>query len=185
MGSKQVQTFSIHEANVALYGTGTAVTEWTNIPLAAESTLELTMSEAPVTDGEGNIDYQWFHSPRCTAVLRAKQIAFRVLELISGNGISSVGAAEYLPLGSDAELTPPSVRLQLKCRARDVTNEANSYMHVVLYKCLVRYSPPGFAETTPSAITFNVTALKSLKDDSGNTLPGKGAFGSMRAMMAS
>jgi hypothetical protein len=184
MGSLNVLTFAIDEADIALYGTGAAVSEWTNIPIVSESSLELASTEAPVTDGEGNISYIWYHSQRCTAVLKAKQLAFRILELISGNGISSIGTAERLVFGTPEELTPPPVRLKLRCHARDMTNEANSHFEVVLYKCSMRYTPPAFAETTASALTFNVTALKATKNDSGATLPGKGAFGHMQGMVA-
>ena len=180
-GTIQVQTFSVYSGEIAAWNSGGAAS-WVTIPMVAEGSLELTMGEAQVTDGEGRINFQWYHSQRATVRLRVKQYFMRILEMISGNAVSSAAGAERLEFGTDAELTPPIVRLRLKARARDVTTEGTGYFHIIAYKAKGSISAPPMSETTPGEMTYTFTLLKSLKDAAGATLPGNGSFGYVSAV---
>ena len=175
-GTRQVKTFAINQAWISAYSQGVAAT-WTEVPIVADSTIELSYQEEDVRDAEGNLDSIWYHSPDGMVTLRAKVWHMRVLELITGNAVSSYGAGaeaggEGIYFGTECELSPPSVRLKMKVTGRD---HANSDTRVDVFVFCFKASGPfptiNMAETTPGDVTHELRLLKATDDDAGNTIP--------------
>jgi len=178
--TKQFKSFAVKKAYVAPYAAGAAV--WVEFPLVADGTLTATIQEAEVRDGEGNLNHTWFHTPDGTVTLRGKQTALRILELVTGNGVSSISGAERMYFGTDEELTPPLVRLKMVATAID-GSDTEGYIIVIAYKARGRFPSIGMAETTPGEISIEFRLQKSTLDDQGNTI--LSAMGHLDAVPAS
>ncbi len=176
MAETNVYTFAVNKVEIASYNNGAAPTSWTNIPVIAESTAEYTRGNADVSDAEGNLLNIWYHSQRARVTLRVKLFAFRVIEIATGSPVSSAQGADKMDIGVDAELNPPNVRLRLQQKAVDYTTGTTGYFEVVIYKARGALGPLTMRETTPGEYTIEFNALKSTKDEQGNTLPGNGAL---------
>ena len=179
--TKSYKSFAIRKAYIGAYAAAVAVT-WTEFPLAADGTLTATIQEAEVRDGEGSLEHTWFHTQDGTVTLRGKETALRILEIVTGNAVSSVSGAERMYFGTDAELTPPLVRLKMVAVAVD-GDDVDGFLIVVAYKARGRFPSIGMAETTPGEITIEFRLQKSEVDDQANTIPS--AMGHLEAVPSS
>lgn len=167
--TKNYKSFAIKKAWIGAYAAAQAVS-WTEFPLAADGTLTATIQEAEVRDGEGNLDHTWFHTPDGMVTLRGKETSLRILEIVTGNAVSSVSGAEKMYFGTDAELTPPLVRLKMVAAAID-GDDTEGYLIVVAYKARGKFPSIGMAETTPGEIAIEFKLQKSTVDDQANSIP--------------
>ena len=182
-GSEKWRYFAIKEAYVSAYSDGTAAS-WVELPLVAEGTLAISISAEDVTDGEGNIEWRWFHSQRAALTIRCKDWAMQVLEMITGNPVSSMPNTEAIDFGREEELTPPLVRFKLIAQSVDATAPATErYFRVLCYKVQCRFPEIGMAETTPGEVTINGDLLKSTYDTEGNAC--KKCFGRIEGLATS
>jgi hypothetical protein len=78
----------------------------------------------------------------------------RVLELISGNPVSSSDGYDKIEFGRDEEVTPPICRIRLYCKAVDDAGTTEGTMRVYLYAVQFGFPSIGMAETTPGEITL-------------------------------
>lgn len=174
-GTKQVKTFAIRQAWISAFTDGVAAS-WTEIPLVADSTLELTYQTEDVRDAEGNLDTIWYHSPDGTVTLRTKLWYMRVLELITGNAVSSYvsgddAGAEAIYFGTEGELSTNPVRLKMKVLGKDhAASDAQTFMYVYAWKATGPFPTINMAETTPGDVTHEMRLLKTTSDDLGNTV---------------
>jgi len=170
-GSKQVKTFGINEAYIAAYSNGVTAS-WEEIPLVQNGTLELTVQEEEVRDGEGFLDHIWYHSQDANVSLTTALWMMRVLELISGNAVSSYNttSAEAIHFGTDGEITPPSVRLKLRVQAKDHSSDATAYAWLYIFKARAAIPPFNAAQTAANQMEMNFRALRVTDDDQGRTI---------------
>uniref|UniRef100_A0A6M3XEV7 Tail protein n=1 Tax=viral metagenome TaxID=1070528 RepID=A0A6M3XEV7_9ZZZZ len=167
--SKQFKSFAIHKAYVAAYSASVAAT-WTEFPIVADGTLTLTVQEADVRDGEGSLDYTWYHTQDGMVTLRGKEASLRVLEMITGNdAVTSMAGKEKMYFGTDEELTPPLLRLKMVAKAVD-EDDTEGYIIVIAYKARGRFPTINMSETTPGEISIEFRLLKSTVDDQAITV---------------
>lgn len=173
--TKEYISFGITRARVAAFGSYPPT--WTEIKLTKEGTLRYTRSKLEVTDGEGDHSFTWLHSPRAMVTLRTAKETLRVLEIISGNNISSSAGGEYLTLGTDGELTPPLVMLDLTAVATDpdAASPTRLYRHVILYKAEAKLPDQEFKDTAANELTIEFDCFRSVTDEQGRAVPS--AFG--------
>lgn len=176
MSNQAVYTFGVNKVDVAPYNSGAAVTTWTNIPVVQDSNVAYTLAKAEVTDGEGYLQAQWFHTQRAKVTLTMSRFHFRALELMSGSPVSSYSGADAIQYGVNAELNPPYFRLRIQQKAIDAINNTAAYFEVILYKCVGVLPPLGAKAVTPTTYQVELDALLSTKDELGNTLDGNGAL---------
>jgi hypothetical protein len=177
------KSFAIKQAWVSEYSDGGAAT-WVLIPVVAGSTLDISRTAAEIRDGEGFLQYTWFHTITATLTIRAKEWSMRVLEMISGNPVSSAGGVDWIEFGRDEELSPPTVRFRLQCPAVDETGTVTGkYMYVYCYKVQCSFPSVGMEEVTPGEVTIEGNCLRCDDDDQGNDLPGD-VFGRIEALVA-
>lgn len=178
-GSFEFETFGINRARVAPYGTYPA--SWSTIPITKEGTLTLTTSKAEVADGEGDLDNTWFHSQRAMVKLTAAKQSMKILEIVSGNTVSSSGGIESIYFGTEGELTSPLVMLELDCVATDPAAAVPSrvYQTVILFKCRVKFPDLEYKAAAPGEIVLEFDSYKSIVDEKGNTIPI--AFGQLKS----
>ena len=172
-GSKVVKTFGVNQLDISAYASGQAAS-WTTLPLVGSGTLELTMQNEDVRDGEGDLDSVWYHSQDGTVTVVCKTWVMRALELISGNAVSSYGGGsgqEAIYFGTEGETNPPAVRLRLRVTAKDHNNsDATTYVWVYAFKATGPFPTFPAAEVTPGEMTLEMRLLKATDDDQGNTV---------------
>lgn len=156
--TEQWYSFAIKQAWVAAYSTSVAAT-WTELPVTSNSTIDVAVTRADVRDGIGDLQHTWFHTRTATLSLTMRQWGMRVLELISGNPVSSTSAHDSIDFGRDEEISPPKCRIRLKCDAVDETGVTEGYMYVYLYAVQFGFPSIGMAETTPGEITLEGSCL--------------------------
>ncbi len=141
----------------------------------------MVIAKADVLDGEGDINYVWRHSARCTVQLRAAKQSMRILEVVSGNTVSSAAGVERIYFGTDGELTPPVVVLDLVAVATDseAATPTRVYQQIVLFKCQVKFPDLQNRHVAPGEIVIDFDAYKSLKDENGSVIPS--AVGQLRS----
>jgi len=154
----QWYSFAVDQAHIAAYSTSVAAT-WTELPVVSGSTVDMAVTRADVRDGVGDIQHTWFHTRTATVTLTMRRWAMRVLELISGNPVSSSDGYDRILLGTSAEITPPKCRLRLRCQAVDENGENEGYMYVYLYAVQFGFPSIGMAETTPGEVTLEGSCL--------------------------
>ena len=133
MSLVKATTFAIVKAEISLNGGTSTPASWTNIPLAADGTVNYTQSKSEVTDGEGNIHQTWRHSQRANVMLRTKVAFPRLMEMISGSPVSSANGADLIYFGRTEELSPNRVRLRLQCRAVDHDTKAEGFAEAIVF----------------------------------------------------
>lgn len=176
MSLVKANTFAITKAEISAGGGTNAAPSWVEIPLTRTGTVEYTKSTADVTDGEGNLFHQWFHSMRAKVMLSTK-IAFpRMMELISGSPVSSAQGADLIYFGRDEELDANKVRLRLQCKARNYDTGTEGYAEAIVFSAQGGLASFSMQETTPGEFSFEFTGLKSSFDANGNAIPA--AYGS-------
>lgn len=180
-GSEQVVSFAVYKAYVAAYASGAAAT-WTEIPLAKEGTINLNVNMAEVTDGEGVLYHNFYHTQRATGSLRCARAAMRVIELITGNGSSSAVGTEIIAWGTDAEIQAPLMRLLFIAKAED-SDGNTGYFEVYVWKARGRMNVINLAETTAAETVFEFTCFRSTKDTAGNNR--ESAMGSIQLLRSS
>lgn len=175
------KSFAIDQAWVSTYTDGGAAT-WVEIPVVGGSTLDITRTPAEVRDGRGFLQYTWFHTLSATVTIRAKEWSMRVLEMISGNPVSSAAGVDFIEFGREEELTPPTVRFRLQCPLvdEDGGNSAKR-MLVYLYKVQCSFPSIGMEEVTPGEVTIEGNCLRCDDDDQGAALA-KDCFGRLQAL---
>jgi len=112
-GTRVAKTFGVDEAYVGTYNAGGAAT-FVQFPIVQDSTLELTYERAEVLDGMGRRQGIWIHSPSGRVTLRGGEASMRIMEMVSGSGVSSYASVDRIQFGTADELTPPTVRLKLR-----------------------------------------------------------------------
>jgi len=162
-------SFGINDAWVSAYTAGEAAS-WVQMPIVAGSTLDIARTAAEIRDGEGYLQKVWFHTLTATVTIRAKKWAMRVLELISGNPVSSASGVDKIEFGRDEELNPPYVSFKLKVTAED-NSGTSGYMYVYCYKVQCGFPSVGMEETTPSEVTIEGNCLRGYYDSEGNQFP--------------
>lgn len=161
------QHFAIKEAHVSAYADAQAAS-WIQLPLVADGTLAVSCSVEEVTDGEGKPEWHWFHSQRAALTVRCKEWAMQVLEMISGNPVSSMPSTEAIDFGREEELTPPVVSFKLACQSVDTTAPATErFFRVLCYRVQCRFPEIGMSETTPGEVTINGNLLMSVYNTEG------------------
>jgi len=159
LATVQWYSFAVDQAHIAAYSTSVAAT-WTELPVISGSTIDIAVTRADVRDGEGALKHTWFHTQTATVTLTMRRWAMRVLELISGNPVSSYSGYQDIQVGTDAEITPPRCRLKLRCKAVDENGENEGFMYVYVYACQFGFPSIGMAETTPGEITMEGSCLQ-------------------------
>jgi hypothetical protein len=154
------------------------------MPVTSNSTIDVAVTRAEVRDGEGDLMHVWFHTRTATLSLTMRQWGMRVLELISGNPVSSSNGYNQIDFGRDEEITPPKCRVRLKCKAVDETGATEGFMYVYLYAVQFGFPSIGMAETTPGEVTLEGTCLVESHDESAVILP-KVMFGRIEAIQSS
>jgi len=164
-------SFGITKAEVAAYGSYPVT--WTEVKIAKEGTLKYARSKIDITDGEGDHSFTWLHSPRATVTLRTAKETLRVLEIISGNNVSSAAGGQQLYLGTDGELTPPLVILRLQAVATDpdAATPSRVYRQVVLFKALAKLPDQEMKDTAANELTMEFDCFRSTLDEAGRTIP--------------
>ncbi len=175
-GSFEFVTFGINRVRVSAYGTYPPV--WFEIPIVKDGTLKIAQSKAEVADGEGDLAYTFHHSPRATLNVMAAKSSMRILEMISGNTVSSAAGTERILVGTDNELTPPLVTLDLLCVAVDpaAATPSRVYQQVIVFKATAKFPDVDFKAVSAGEMGIEFDVLKSTKDEQGFTLPGGGGF---------
>lgn len=159
--------FAIKKAYVSAYTDATPAS-WIELPLVADGTLAVSCSVEEVTDGEGNPEWHWPHSQRAALTLRCKDWSMQVLEMITGNPVSSMPSTEAIDFGRDEELTPPVVSFKLAAQSVDTTApETERFFRVLCYRVQCKFPEIGMAETTPGEVTINGNCLKSVYNTEG------------------
>jgi hypothetical protein len=151
-------SFAVKQAWVAAYSTSVAAV-WTELPVTSNCTVDVAVTRADVRDGLGDIQHTWFHTRTATLSLTMRQWGMRVLELISGNPVSSTSTFDRIEFGRDEEISPPRCRIRLRCDAVDETGVTEGYMDVYLYAVQFGFPSIGMAETTPGEITLEGSCL--------------------------
>lgn len=175
-------SFAIDQAWVAAYSTSVAAT-WTELPVTSNSTIDMAVTRAEVRDGEGNLMHTWFHTQTATISLTMRQWGMRVLELISGNPVSSSDGYDKIDFGRDEEITPPRCRIRAYCRAVDDTGVTEGAMRVYLYAVQFGFPSIGMAETTPGEITLEGSCLHVNYDELA-VATDKNMFGRIEAVQS-
>lgn len=173
--TKEYISFGITKAEIAAYGSYPPT--WTEIELTKEGTLRYARSKVEVTDGEGDHAHTWFHSPRATVTLRTAKETLRVLEILSGNNVSSSAGGEHLYLGTDGELTPPLTMLRLQAVATDpdAATPSRVYRQLVVFRALAKLPDQELKDTAANELTLEFDCFKSTLDEAGRTI--QSAFG--------
>jgi hypothetical protein len=173
-------SFGVDQAWVAAYSTTVAAT-WTELPVTSNATIDVAVTRAEVRDGEGDLKHVWFHTRTATLSLTMRQWGMRVLELISGNPVSSSSGYDQIDFGRDEEITPPKCRVKLKCKAVDETGTTEGAMWVYLYAVQFGFPSIGMAETAPGEVTLEGSCLVVQYDDDA-LLVAKETFGRIEAI---
>lgn len=180
MSLVKATTFAIVKAEISLNGNTNTPATWTEIPLAADGTINYTMSKSEVTDGEGNLFQTWRHSPRATVALRTKVAFPRLMEMISSSPVSSAQSADLIYFGRTEELDPNNVRLRLQCRAKNYDTGADGYAEAIVFNAQGGMAPFSMGETKQGEFAFEFDSNKSSYDASGNSIPA--AYGSFHVI---
>ncbi len=183
MAQTKLYTFAITKAEISANADSATPAVWTLIPITAEGTVEYTIQKAEVADGEGALQITWRHTQRARITLRTKLMLFRILEMISGNPVSSVGAnGDRIEFGNENEISPPFVRLRLQQKAVNYDTNAEGYVEAIVYKAQGELPSFTMREVTPGEYTVMFDALKALFDDTGAALPAPGVFGHFKGL---
>lgn len=169
-GTKQTVSFAIHAAYIAAYGNGESAATWVQIPLIKEGTINLSLNEAEVTDGEGVLHHLFYHTQRARGTLRCARDAMRVIELITGNGSSSALGTEEIVFGTDAEIQPPLFRLMMVAKAEDESGN-EGYFAVYGYKARGRMTIVQMADTQAAEYAFDYQLFRSNRNTDGDSVP--------------
>lgn len=164
-------SFGITKAEVAAFGSYPPT--WTEVKITKEGTLKYSRSKIDITDGEGDHSFTWLHSPRAQVTLRTAKETLRVLEIISGNNVSSSAGGEHLYLGTDGELTPPLVMLRLQAVATDpdAASPTRILRQVVLFKALAKLPDQEMKDTAANELTLEFDCFRSTTDEQGRSIP--------------
>ena len=138
-----------------------------------KSMVHNTVQEEDVRDGEGFLDTIWYHSLDASVSVVAKTWIMRVLELITGNSVSSYSGtgAEAIHFGEASAITPPSVRLRMKVQAKDHnSSDATTYAWVYIFKATASFPSFSMEEVTPNSMELNFRGLRVTDDDAGATI---------------
>lgn len=177
------KSFAIEDAWVSEYTDGGAAT-WVSIPVVGGSTLDITRTPAEVRDGRGFLQHTWFHTLSATITIRAKEWSMRVLEMISGNPVSSASGVDYIEFGREEELSPPTVRFRLQVPVVDEVGGNNAKrMLVYLYKVQCSFPSIGMEEVTPGEVTIEGNCLRADDNELGAAIA-KECFGRLQALAA-
>jgi hypothetical protein len=172
MANTNLLTFAVHKAFISSNADTATPASWTELPIVAESTVEVAIGEDEVADGEGKLRYTWFHSQRANARLIIRQFAFRILELATSSPVSSAQGADEIEFGVDGELAPPVVRLKLICKARNDATNTNGYMHITVYKAQGRMPTLNMRATTHGEYEIMFKGLYATYNDLGGAISG-------------
>ena len=168
-GTRKARTFAIKDAWIGAYNAGAAVTTWVEFPLVSDGTLELSTEEATILDGRGRRQATWKHSPAGRVTLRGGEGSMQILEMVTGSGVSSYLNIDSMQFGTEAELTPPSVRLKLRADIKDsADNEGLQYVYC--YKAIGQFPSIGMAQTTPGVVEIPFSLNSDTKDHTGATV---------------
>lgn len=168
------------KADISANGDTSTPASWVNIPLISDGTITYNINVAEVSDGDGKLRLNWFHSQRAKVQLMTKQTIFRLIELATGSAVSSYQGQDKLQFGVDAELNPPFTRLRVQCKAVD-SNANRGYMEAVLYRTRGKMGNVSMKETTVGTFTIEFEAEIASYDDNGNATP-NGAYGHIRSL---
>ncbi len=182
MANTNLLTFAVHRAYLSPNADTANAATWTELPIVAESTVEVALGEDEVADGEGKLRYTWFHSQRANARLVIRQFAFRILELATSSPVSSAQGADEIEFGVDGELNPPVVRLKLICKARNDVTNTNGYVHITLYKAQGRMPTLNMRATTHGEYEIMFKGLFATFNDGGGAITG--AYGKVAGIKA-
>lgn len=180
--TQRFKGFAIKEAWVAQFSATVAAT-WETVPVIAGSTLDLAIAEAPVRDGEGRLQHTWYHTQDATLTLIMREWSMRVLELVSGNPVSSASGMDKIEFGREEELTPPLLRFKLKCRAVSQDGTTSGYLYVYCYKVACSFPTIGMEETAPHEMTITGKCLHTVYDELAAALPTE-CFGRIEGLAA-
>lgn len=180
MANTKLLTFAIHRAYISPNADTATPASWTEIPLVAESTVEIAVQEAEVADGEGKLRYTWFHSQRANARVRMKQLALRILELATSSPVSSAQGADEIEFGVEGELSPPVVRLKFICKAYNDATSTNGYVHVTVYKAQGRMPTLTMREIAAGDFEVMFKGLFASFTDTGAAITG--AYGKVSGL---
>ena len=101
----------------------------------------------------------------------------RIMELVSGNTISSAAGIESIYFGTQSEFSPPLVVLEVSAVGTDPANASPTtiYANAYLFKCQAKFPDVDFKALAAGEFVVDFDAYKSVVDEKGNTIPA--AFG--------
>lgn len=152
---------------------------WLDVPgvMQAQARMSVTPVEQFGDDQRLNIFY---HSQKGQVALRASQTSLYVLEILSGNLVSSSPASsESILFGTDLELQPPEVALRCRATVKDAPSGRNT-LTVFFFRGVVNTA---FEETmnlqfgNVTEVVWNIEILPSKRTEAGQLISSLAGFG--------
>lgn len=171
MANTNILTFGIYRAYVSANADSSTPASWLEVPLAKEAGVEYSVQEAEVTNGEGKLYYQWFHTQRGMIRLRIPVYAFAVFERITGSPVSSAQSADTQYFGREEEISPNLVRLKIIVRAANKDTNTEGYFHITVFKAQGRMPSVNARDVTPGEFEIQFKALAATYDENGASIP--------------
>lgn len=180
-GSKTTTGFGLRKVELALRPTApNATPTWVAIPSVESAAFKLNVEE---TEQWGDDKHQgtFYHSQKGTITVKGNKLSMRVLELLSGNTVTSAaGGKEKILFGTDKELIPARVMVRGVTPTRNEDGTVGE-MVTYWYNCDVKTVWDGIpgserAKLAEANLMFNSYASET--DDEGDPIVGaEWAFG--------
>ena len=160
-----------HVAVAARPSTPATPPVWIDIPAVTAASFILEVEEVEQY-GDDQLLGVFYHTQKGMITVTSTKIATDVIAAVTGNAIVTSGAAETLPIGTEAELIPPRVMVRAVV---PVTYEDGSAgeEEAVWYNCTVKTayeSMPGNTRAEIQNVNLSFRTFRSSQDENGDPL---------------
>lgn len=163
--------FGLADVEIAKYSDTAGISgAWKDVPGVTQANCKMSVSTVDQMGDDQRI-HVWFHSQKGTVSIRATQASLIVLEMMSGNDVSSSPTGfENLLFGTNKELEPPEIVLRAKARTKD---NPRDWATVYFFRGVVHTAFEdviNFQLGKELEVTWNVELLPSTRDEKGQSL---------------
>lgn len=169
-GSKVVAGLGVRDFKIANRLTSPGTPTWIDVPGVTEASFTMGVSEVDQW-GDDVLYNTFYHSQKGTLAVRATFLALQVLEVLSGNPVTSTGGPETIDIGRASELNPSRVSLKVVVENMKNKEGDSAIMTSYFYNASVRSVWEAIPRASLGAlqeITLNFNVYASDTDEEGN-----------------